>query len=84
MKERLEAENVYLREEASLTREQTDIVGNSGPIRKALAQAEQVAATGSSVLILGETGTGKQLLARLVHRLSDLRDRPLVTVNCET
>ena len=82
LKERLEAENIYLREEARLSREQTDIVGNSAPIRRVLAQAEQVAATGSTVLILGETGTGKQLLARMIHRLSKLRDRPLVTVNC--
>ena len=82
LKERLESENIYLREEVRLLVEHTDIVGQSAAMKKVLAQAEQVAQTDSTVLLLGETGTGKELLARAIHSMSLRKDRPLVTVNC--
>ncbi len=82
LKERLERENIYLREEVRLLVEHTDIVGRSVAMKKVLAQAEQVAQTDSTVLLLGETGTGKELLARAIHSMSLRKDRPLVTVNC--
>ena len=82
LKQRLEMENIYLQEEIKLLVEHTDIVGQSAPMKKVLSQVEQVAPTDSTVLLLGETGTGKELLARAVHRLSARKDRPLVTVNC--
>ena len=82
LKERLESENIYLQEEIKLLVEHADIVGQSAAIKKVLTQAEQVARTDSTVLLLGETGTGKELLARAIHGLSSRKDRPLVTVNC--
>jgi formate hydrogenlyase transcriptional activator len=82
LKERLEKENVYLQEEVKLLIEQTEIVGQSVEMKKVLAQAAQVARTESIVLLLGETGTGKGLLARAIHGMSARKDRPLVTINC--
>lgn len=82
LKERLERENIYLQEEVRLLVEHTDIVGQSVAMKKVLTQAEQVAQTDSTVLLLGETGTGKELLARAIHSMSLRKDRPLVTVNC--
>ena len=82
LKERLEKENIYLQEEIKLLVEHTDIVGQSIAMKKVLNQAEQVAKTDSTVLLLGETGTGKELLARAIHSMSLRKDRPLVTVNC--
>ena len=82
LKEKLEKENVYLREESKLHRGHTEIVGDSKAIKKVFVQIEQVAVTDSTVLILGETGTGKELLARAIHNLSSRKDRTLVTVNC--
>ena len=76
------AENIYLQEEIKLLVEHTDIVGESAAMKKVLGQVEQVARTDSTVLLLGETGTGKELLARAIHSLSARKDRPLVTVNC--
>ena len=82
LRQRLEQENIYLQEEIKLLVEHTNIVGQSVAMKKVLAQAEQVAKTDSTVLLLGETGTGKDLLARAIHSMSLRKDRPLVTVNC--
>jgi formate hydrogenlyase transcriptional activator len=82
LKERLEAENVYLRGEISEAHRHREIIGESEGIRKVLQQVEQVAGTDMTVLIMGETGTGKELVARAVHERSDRRERPLVKVNC--
>jgi formate hydrogenlyase transcriptional activator len=79
---RLEAENVYLREEVDRAQDFDEIVGRSAALRKVLAQVAQVAPTGATVLLLGETGTGKELLARALHDRSPRRSRPLVRVNC--
>jgi PAS domain S-box-containing protein len=82
LKLRLERENIFLQEEIKLLVEHTEIVGQSTVMKKVLAQAQQVARTDSTVLLLGETGTGKELLARGIHSMSSRKDRPLVTVNC--
>jgi formate hydrogenlyase transcriptional activator len=81
LKQRLENENIYLQEEVNLLLEHSEIVRQSVAMKKVFSQAEQVAKTDSTVLILGETGTGKQLLARAIHKMSVRKDRPLVTVN---
>src|SRR4030095_11973235 len=82
LKNRLEAETEYLRSEIKLNYRYEDIIGESSAIRKVLQQVEQVAATDSSVLIEGETGTGKELIARAIHNLSSRRARPMIKVNC--
>ncbi|MEM8994026.1 MAG: sigma 54-interacting transcriptional regulator [Acidobacteriota bacterium] len=79
---RLEAENVYLREEIADTHGFNEILGDAPALRGALYKVEQVAPTAAPVLILGETGTGKELFARAVHEHSPRRDRPLVKINC--
>jgi transcriptional regulator with GAF, ATPase, and Fis domain len=79
---RLEAENTYLREEVAPAAGFADIVGRSPAIQTVLARVTQVAPTPTTVLLLGETGTGKELLARAIHDRSSRRDRTLVTVNC--
>ncbi len=82
LKERLEQENIYLRQEETLDHFPGEILGQSDAIRRVLKQAEQVAPTDSSVLLLGETGTGKELVAEFIHRLSPRHARLMVKVNC--
>jgi predicted ATPase/transcriptional regulator with GAF, ATPase, and Fis domain len=82
LRDRLQAENVYLQAEIKTSHGFTDIVGDTPALRKVLAQAEQVAPTATTVLITGETGTGKELVARAIHRMSPRAERPLIAVNC--
>ena len=82
LKNRLHAENVYLQEEIREEHNFVEMVGSSPALLATLRQVEQVASTDSTVLILGETGTGKELIARAIHDRSSRRDRPLVKVNC--
>ena len=82
LKSRLEDENVYLRNEIRQRTGPSQIIGDSAAIKKMLEAAAQVAATDSTVLISGETGTGKELLARAIHTMSDRRDRTLVRISC--
>lgn len=82
LKDQLQRENLYLRQEIKLEHCHSEVVGNSEAIRRVLKQVEQVGPTDSTVLILGETGTGKELLARNIHELSRRRARPMVKVNC--
>ena len=82
LKNRLERENVSLREEVQLHHQHEEIVGNSAAIRAVMAQVEQVADTPAAVLLMGETGTGKELFARSVHKLSARKDAAMVAVNC--
>jgi transcriptional regulator with GAF, ATPase, and Fis domain len=82
LRDRLQDENVYLRQEAGLLHHHDQIIGRSAAICRVLVQAEQVAKTDATVLLLGETGTGKELLATAIHNLSARRDRSMVRVNC--
>lgn len=82
LKERLENENIYLRQEIEARFGRLEFIGQSEAIRRVLQLAEKVAKEDTCVLIIGETGTGKELLARLIHNMSPRRDRPMVTVNC--
>ena len=82
LKARLENENVYLREEILTEHNFEEIVGNSPALRKALHAVAQVAPTDATVLICGETGTGKELVARAIHSRSGRNGRALVNVNC--
>ncbi len=82
LRDQLQAENVYLRSEVRERLGAGAIVGESAAIRKVLEQVEQVAATNSTVLLLGETGTGKELFATRIHELSARRARAMVRVNC--
>jgi DNA-binding NtrC family response regulator len=82
LKNQIEQENIYLRKQIEVKHRHEEIIGNSEPVRNMLSSAEQVAGTESTVLILGETGTGKELLARAIHNLSPRKDRQMVTLNC--
>jgi len=82
MKDRLEAENIYFRRESKMKHQLDHILGHSDGLKYVLYRAEQVAPTNTTVLILGETGTGKELIAAAIHNMSPRKDRPLITVNC--
>jgi len=82
LREQLHAENVYLRREVKRLGHGDLVIGESLAVRRVLALVEQVAATNSTVLLLGETGTGKELFATRIHELSSRRGRPMVRVNC--
>ena len=82
LKTRLEKENLYLQEEIRSEHNFEEIVGNSPALISVLRSVDQVAATDSTVLILGETGTGKELIARAIHDRSTRKERTLVKVNC--
>jgi PAS domain S-box-containing protein len=82
LKNQLEAENVYLQSELQLDHAFGEIVGQSDAIKHVHFKVNQVAATDLTVLIMGETGTGKELVARAVHAASKRKDKPLIKVNC--
>jgi len=82
LKARLEKENIYLQEEIRTGYNFEEIVGSSPALLAVLRKVEQVASTDSTVLIYGETGTGKELIARAIHDRSARRHRPLVRVDC--
>src|SRR5580692_8842992 len=82
LKNKLAEEKLYLEEEIRTEFNFEEIVGESPALKRALAQVELAAPAGTSVLLLGETGTGKELFARAIHNLSPRRDRTFVKVNC--
>ncbi|MCC7412410.1 MAG: sigma-54-dependent Fis family transcriptional regulator [Gammaproteobacteria bacterium] len=82
LKNRLQNENSYLRQEISEQADHGQIVGRSPAIREVMNKVDVVAPTGTTVLIRGETGTGKELIARALHECSPRRDRPMVKLNC--
>ena len=82
LKNKLEKEKLYLEEEIRTEYNFEEIIGSSSVLRRVLQNVETVATTDSTVLIYGETGTGKELVARAIHNLSDRRERTLVKVNC--
>ncbi|HEY5909522.1 MAG TPA: sigma 54-interacting transcriptional regulator [Verrucomicrobiae bacterium] len=82
LKSQLELHNTYLQEEVVEARAFGDLVGQSSGLRKVVSQVDVVAPTEATVLILGETGTGKELVAHEIHRRSARKDKPLVRVNC--
>ena len=82
LKDQLEEENIYLRQEIKLTHNFEEILSQDAGFKAALSHVEQAAPTDATILILGETGTGKELIARAIHNLSPRKNRPLVKVNC--
>ncbi len=82
LKDRLAQEKLYLEDEIRTQLNFEEIIGDSPELNRVLAQAKTVAPSGSTVLILGETGTGKELIARAIHRMSKRRDANFIKVNC--
>ena len=84
LKDRLQAENVYLQQEVARGYNFGEIIGQSDVLSHVFLRVEQVAPMNATVLLLGETGTGKGVVARAIHSSSSRKDRPLITVNCTT
>src|SRR5205814_350009 len=82
LKDKLAAEKVYLEDEIRTEYNFEEVIGQSPALKRVLHQVETVAPTDSAVLICGETGTGKELIARAIHDLSPRRERTLVKINC--
>jgi formate hydrogenlyase transcriptional activator len=82
LRARLEQDNAYLKEEIRADHPSDEMVGSSPAFQELLNRIQLVASTSATVLIQGETGTGKELVVRAIHNLSDRRERPLVKVNC--
>jgi formate hydrogenlyase transcriptional activator len=82
LRDQLQQQNTYLQQEVKLLHGHTRLVGQSRALQGVLAQVEQVAPTDSTVLVFGETGTGKELIASAIHELSPRREHPMVRVNC--
>jgi PAS domain S-box-containing protein len=82
LKDQLEAERAYLQEEIQIENNHEDIIGQSDGLKYVLYKVEQIAGSDTTVLVLGETGTGKELVARAIHGLSSRKNRALVKVNC--
>jgi len=82
LKKQIEADYVYLRDELTLEHNFEEIIGESNALKNVLYKVEQVAPTDATVLVSGETGTGKELIARAIHNASKRSDRPLIKLNC--
>jgi transcriptional regulator with GAF, ATPase, and Fis domain len=82
LRDHLQRENIHLRQKVKQLSGHSRIIGQSPTIRRVLVQMEQVAATGSTVLLLGETGTGKELFASEIHELSPRNSRAMIRINC--
>jgi PAS domain S-box-containing protein len=82
LKQQIEQENIYLRDEIMLQHGHEGTVARSTAMKQVLAQVEQVAVTDATVLLLGETGTGKELLARTIHNISSRKEKALIAINC--
>jgi PAS domain S-box-containing protein len=82
MKDKLEAENIYFRQENKMKQRFENIIGQSDGLKYVLYRAQQVAPSNTTILILGETGTGKELIAAAIHNMSPRKEKPLITVNC--
>jgi transcriptional regulator with GAF, ATPase, and Fis domain len=82
LKDQLETENLYFRQQGRIRHQFSNMVGQSNAFRYVIYRAEQVAPTKATVLVLGETGTGKELIAAAIHQMSPRKNRPLVIVSC--
>ncbi len=82
LKDKIESDYIYLKEETNIERDFSEIVGKSEALKRILVNVKQVAPTNTTVIILGETGTGKGLMARTIHNVSRRKDRPFMQINC--
>ena len=82
LKDRLQAENIYLQQEVAREYNFGEIIGQSNALSHVFLRVEQVAPMNATVLLIGETGTGKGVVARAIHSSSARKDRPMITVNC--
>jgi len=80
--ERLKRENIYLKTELKKIEEKRQIIGKSAPLMNVLAMVDKIAKSDSTVMIYGDSGTGKELIAKEIHKRSLRTDRPFVTINC--